>query len=91
MAAVRRAGTGEPWSPALPLRRLAGLRRSRDPGLIRPNPEAGPGTVVLRRGDSVYEQTGMVHHAKATGTDPTVILIAALFTTGQELSINVNV
>lgn len=44
-------------------------------------------TVQLEPGDSVFEDAGMVHEAANEGDEPVLIVLSALFPTGDDLSI----
>jgi quercetin dioxygenase-like cupin family protein len=47
---------------------------------------AGPGTVKLRRGDSIIEDESLVHYGRNAGRKPVVIEIAALLRQGAPLA-----
>lgn len=63
------------------------ITRAASEGTPGPTERATSGQeIVLRPGDALVEQAGMIHQARNDGSEPVVILISSLFPTGEPLS-----
>jgi hypothetical protein len=49
-----------------------------------------PTVVILRAGDTVYENEMLVHHGENKGTNRVVVLMSAVLESGEPVSINVD-
>lgn len=53
-------------------------------GTVTPTEQLGPGNeTVLRSGDWLYEEGGVVHEARNAGSEPAVVWLSALWTTDE--------
>jgi quercetin dioxygenase-like cupin family protein len=57
-------------------------------GASAPSEQVTSGDVVLRPGDTVYENPELIHHAENRGGQPVIVHLGALLQTGQPVAIN---
>lgn len=59
---------------------------SATPNVALPAEQLSPGEIVLNAGDSLFEDVDVIHTARNDGSEPAVVLIANLLTTGEPVT-----